>query len=493
MVDTIKISQLPGLNSPTPSDLIPLVSAGETRTTMPGNLSSDWRNLLIAPTLIASYGQREQLLRYSGVDYSGVIPVGGKIRVPRTGTTPTTSMAFVSASSQYASKASPTGLNSILDDYTIEASIYLDSYGTAYVLARTNGTSQGFGLSLTSIGQPTIFMWGRDYTAYQSIPLNKWVHIAGTMDASSGSGKIYIDGVDVPTAVTGTATAITQGGSLVIGKFGDAASGYFNGKVANVRLWSAVRTAAEIRDNMNKETPASTTGLAGHWKGNGSWNDSSVNANNLTAANGAVNNFASHPYSATEYAIATKVQYTGGNTDVTVFTGQNCIPNETLGSTSYSTARTPYGFPAGKSKWSIEYLHRTNMIVSGPTANAWYSSGGGAGSHPGTMTVPSGDWTLHYEGMHAIQRTANTSGVALAGISTAINSAPIPRSIRGHYHGSNVSNIHQITELSASVDVTNAAITPYYLVVGTQDGSVSEVGFRGDITPLSVSMECAYL
>jgi hypothetical protein len=60
---------------------------------------------------------------------------------------------------------------------------------------------------------------------YQSIPLNKWVHVAGQLDmsaftASSTTSYIMIDGVDVPISISrgGTnPTSLVQAGNLEVG------------------------------------------------------------------------------------------------------------------------------------------------------------------------------------------------------------------------------------------------------------------------------------
>jgi hypothetical protein len=425
-LETIKISQLPQASTSQPSDRFPIAQNSETKSIEPGLLSTDWRPLGVTPTVVSSNGQKEHVIRFASVDYSGTIPVGGKLRIPRTGTTPTASMAFVASSAQYASKASPTGI-SFVDDYTLEAWVYLDSYATDYqgIISRRDADVSGFSLSISANGQIEVASLNssayRLVQTYQSIPLNKWTHVAATVDLSGGTWITYIDGVQVTNymfATTGTVSAIIQPAQPIVLGSRKSSTQLLTGKVANARVWSTIRTAAEIRDNMNKENPASTTGLVAHYKGNGSWNDSSTNANHLTAVGGAVNSFASHPYSAIEYAIVTKVTYTGGNTDVTVFTGSGCLPNETFGASSYSTARTPFGFPADRSKWRLSAIDRSAATQPSPLANTWYNP------VSFRMAIPTGSWDLSYHSNFYID--APTATVASTNLSlTAASSNAI--------------------------------------------------------------------
>jgi hypothetical protein len=332
-------------------------------------------------------------------------------------------MAFVSGSSQYASKANPSGLTQT-DDITFETEIFVDSYTTAGVIGSMQNTSStGWRALLQASGQLTIYGYNagsyRGFTTAQSIPMNKWTHIAFTLDMSgytTATCKIYMDGIDMPVTfdASGTPTSFASpvGGTLALGN-SVASPGFINGKLANTRLWSVLRTTAQIRDNMNQETLASTTGLVGHWKGNGSWNDSSVNANHLTAVNGAVNNFASHPYSATEYAIATRVQYTGGNTDVTIFTGSGALPNETLVTTSYSNDRSPYGFPSDRSKWRLTSLDRSGLAQASPIANTWYNYS------TLRLPVPTGAWDMSYHTNFFIDAPSGTIGTTNLSLTAA--------------------------------------------------------------------------
>lgn len=79
---------------------------------------------------------------------------------------------------------------------------------------------------------------------WMGIDNSDWHHIAGVFDGTTM--YLYLDGVLNQTA---TATIGTSMRNIIIGKR-DGYSQYYNGKLDELRIWSDVRTAAEIRENM---------------------------------------------------------------------------------------------------------------------------------------------------------------------------------------------------------------------------------------------------
>jgi hypothetical protein len=453
--------------------------------------SVDWQPLATTPTVVSSNGQREHVIRYTGVNYTDRINEGFKLRVPRTGTTPTTSMAFVSASSQYASKPSPTGF-SFTTQYTIETWVYLDSFKNQGFVSKniTDGTD-GFRFYSDTTGVLAIENKGRYATTYQSLPLNKWTHIAAAVDTTANTVVFYIDDVTAPgTSLSGTG-ALVQVGDLRLGSSSIPSTQGLNGKLAVTRIWSTIRTAAEIRDNANKEVPASTTGLVGQWKGNGSWNDSSANANHLIASGGAVNNFASHPYSAVEYAKIMKVAYTGGNTDVTIFTGPCVLPNETLGATSYSSVAEPYGFPASSNKWALTVYLRVASPV-GNTSGTYYQPVGLS------LLLPTGSWKLSYNFFAYFNKTNAIAGMNRTSLSTSASagtlSAPtnvIPDSMTGFYTNALAAD-YGFEHVLIPTAYDNTAATTIFAQVAYDNTNSNSNSLRGDMSQCKITAECAY-
>ncbi|NHZ86155.1 MAG: hypothetical protein GWP19_09765 [Planctomycetia bacterium] len=88
---------------------------------------------------------------------------------------------------------------------------------------------------------------------------NNWHHVAGTCDGTES--KVYLDGKLQGTA-TGTYTVSTNG--IRIGY--TLTPWYFlNGGIDELRIWSDVRTATEIRENMCKNITGNESGLAAYY------------------------------------------------------------------------------------------------------------------------------------------------------------------------------------------------------------------------------------
>lgn len=397
-----------------------------------GDTPPDWTLLPVVPTVTASNGQREHVLKYTNVDYTTTLQPGTKLRIPRSVAPPTQSMKFIGTSSQFATKTGPTGFTN-WTKFTLEARVNLASYptGVAYIASRYDTTTNtGFGLNISSTGQ--IQLIGRStgaaaaasITSAQSVQLGSDVHLVAVLDIAGGTGKIYIDGIEVPATYSNSGTtAVTQSGPLQIGALNSV--NFISANISEVRLWSAERTAAQIRDNANITLVGNEAGLVGLWQGNGNFNDKSANANHLTPTNGAIATDAYNPFNPIEYARVTKVVKSGSDTLVTVFcpTGTG-IPNEALAATSYSSVATPFGFPADKSRWAVTSIYRQANLKSATTV---FSSISGR-----KITAPIGSWkasakTMAYfdrgatDQLFAYALSASTTAISHDGLSTGGN------------------------------------------------------------------------
>lgn len=123
-----------------------------------------------------------------------------------------------------------------------------------------------------------------------SVNIDNWYHVAFTVD-SSGNVDVYLNGVDQNyTGVysDGSGTIFDSEGFFSIGQEWDDSSdsNHFNGSVYDIRVWSDIRTAAEIQDNMNIELTGSEEGLVAYYKCSDATDellpDSSGNNNNGT-------------------------------------------------------------------------------------------------------------------------------------------------------------------------------------------------------------------
>ncbi|ASJ73793.1 DUF4347 domain-containing protein [Granulosicoccus antarcticus] len=122
------------------------------------------------------------------------------------------------------------------------------------------------------------------------VPLDNWSHLAVSND----------NGI-VSTFVNGTLVDFYEGsGSLgdahadkdefhIGGRMNGAAGQYFNGQIADVRLWDIARSEADILASLNQELPAQA-GLIGNWElneGSGSTAADSAGSNDGALTDGA--------------------------------------------------------------------------------------------------------------------------------------------------------------------------------------------------------------
>lgn len=96
-----------------------------------------------------------------------------------------------------------------------------------------------------------------------TIDLTQWHHYAGTFDGTIL--RLYIDGEEVnQNKVTGKIQVDT--GSLCIGKDDQTAqSWYFNGQIAECRIWKTAHTAKQIQADMYRQLTGKEEGLVGYW------------------------------------------------------------------------------------------------------------------------------------------------------------------------------------------------------------------------------------
>ena len=141
----------------------------------------------------------------------------------------------------------------LVEGLTVEMWLYLNAWSTAGGTGATKELAYKVGprsdkkvlIRMTT----TANAWGAAVAAGQTdMPLKKWVHIAGTYDAKSGVGKIYIDGV-----LDGEGKI---GGDLVPNDdvlwLGRGAGPFLDGQMDEVRISSIARTEQEIQALMDK-------------------------------------------------------------------------------------------------------------------------------------------------------------------------------------------------------------------------------------------------
>src|SRR3990167_7465198 len=100
-----------------------------------------------------------------------------------------------------------------------------------------------------------------------TMPLGAWHHLVVTWDGAgvgnAGKVKMYVDGVVItPTYVGtfGTTMGVAGATSFTVGTE-TAGGGFFDGKVAHVKVWNTTLTAAQATQEWQSYRPVTTAGL----------------------------------------------------------------------------------------------------------------------------------------------------------------------------------------------------------------------------------------
>jgi VCBS repeat-containing protein len=465
------------------------------------------------PSTVTYNGNRSYTMVFSGQNYTGTLSPGMRLKATRTVTAPIQCTDLESSSSQYYSKTTPAGMT-FTDDFVVSAWVKLESYtgATQSIATRYNATS-GWNFYINSSGQ--VELAGNNAGAanfsrvvsYQSIPVGKWVHIAAQLDmsaftATTTTSYVMIDGVDVPSSVSrgGTnPTALIQAGNLEIGGTNGGANP-FDGKLAQVAIYSAKVTQANVRATVSQGLVGTETNLISAYSFNNSINDLNTgNANNLTPNNSAAATATDSPFASrsdlasgitagtTEYAIITSSSFSADTTLIVQVPEGGAIPTSGgVSAVSYSTQKVPYGFPAQRGKWiikSIQRIQASQVAVSG----TWYNLGSFQ------LNVPVGSWIYGYQADVQVNSSGSTVTYFVTLATSASSETDVEISIHGEA-GLSASNINSFagggstrfkeTELSTA--------TQHYLNVKTASAG-GTLYLRGDNTTNLIFAECAYL
>lgn len=461
---------------------------------------------------VTANGNRSYTINFAS-DYSTTLSPGMRLKTTRSVTAPT-QCTSLNGTTQYYNDTSVSGMT-FTDDFVVSAWVKLSSYQANVLVSRYNGTS-GWILASNSAGQITLSGYnggvGNNSTvsSYQSMPLNKWVHITAQLDmstftATTTTSYVMIDGLDIPVSVTrgGTnPTALIQAGNLEIGSQN---GGLFslNGKIAQVAIYSAKVTQATIRASMNQALTGSETSLISAYSFNGIITDLNTStANNLTPQGSAVATNADSPFgcqadgtvsSTLDYSIISKI----ATTAVTVQVPEGCTIPTTGGvaGVSYATVKTPYGFPSDKYKWSVIQLSKLGAQASAPTDGLYYWATVGSQK----LTVPIGSWIIRTQQVPIVGRNVSGAGGMFHGLSTS-NTA-WARTAFGYgydtasyeYFDTNAVITSHITSHVFSTDMNNSSATDIYQLVQAVGVNMNIVGYRNDLGGAYISAELAYL
>lgn len=462
----------------------------------------NWHNLPYTVGTVTALGNNSFNLNVNSTDITSIISNGMRVRATRTVAAPNTAFSL-DGSNDYYVKTSPNKLT-FTDDFVCSAWVYLTSYASATIVSRYNGTS-GWELSLLSDGR--VIMSGynagaantRNVVSYQSLPLNRWVHVAGQLDmsahtATTTTSYVMLDGVDVPAQVTqgGTnPTALIQAGNLEIGSR-NGGTNPFPGYLDQVAVYSAKVTQATILASINRALTGSETSLASAYS-NGSVNDlNTTTPNNLTATNGATT-VANSPFG--NRGVSTTLEYGvimansfSTNTTLTIQVPEGCQLPTTGGITTldYANVEVPYRFPRDKSRFQIAMLIRTLLDYGAATAGTWYNLFGL------NMKIPTGAWML--SGAGPIQTSTGSGGTyKLAQLNVNKTAASVAGAEDAWGAGAGIPALDSAgTFTILPVGRTNTTLTTYYINILSSTNS-NNLFILGDRGTFRILFENAYI
>ena len=447
-----------------------------------------WTPVTQTVSSAAYNGNRSYTLTMSA-DVSATLSPGMRIKTTRTVTAPT-QCTSLNGTTQYYNKTSPAGMT-FTNNFTVMAWVKLTSYPTARsgIMTRFNGTT---GWLMTCETNGTVSIQGiaatanEQYTTYQSLPLNKWVHVAMTLDMNGNAGTAYIDGVLVPGvyAQNTPGTALTQAGNLEIGSYNGA--NFFPGKIAQAAVFSAIITAATIRSYSSQTLSGAETSLISAYSFNGVITDlNATNANNLTAQGSAVATNADSPFGqdsngvtagTTDYALVMKV----ATTVATIQVPEGCtIPTSGgVSAVAYSTATSPFGFTLDKDRWAVECLVYTIISTSGTTINTVYNPGGI------NLTRPVGSWivrgSLQWNQTSSVGTTSDTyCGLSLS--PTVFIAGLTDASHRQYSTGYSTSPL-VLFKSNHAIPSSGSAVANFYALIMYAAGTSTALTLRGAVS-----------
>lgn len=476
-----------------------------------GGAAGGWTPSGFAPSTVAYNGNRSYTLTFSGNDVTPTLSKGMRLQMTRTVTAPS-QCTSLNGSTQYYSKSSPAAMT-FTDDFVVSAWIKLTSYVACAIASRYNGTS-GWNFTVSSTGQLQLegFNAGASNFSYvisaQSLPLNRWVHVAAQLDMSAFTATpttsyIMIDGVDVPASVArggSDPTALIQAGSLEIGSQ-NSGSALFPGKIAQVAIYNAHVTEATIAASSSQTLAGTETSLVSAYSFNNAITDLNANANNLTTNGSAVATNADTPFAqtngltgyavgTTNYGIITAISFSTNTTCVVQVPEGDTIPTSGgISGVSYATSKTPYGFPAGKGKWRLGCFIKTQTTQSSPTQNTWYNMTPTSGTAGGSvLNIPIGDWMVGYDA--SSQMVGSTNTIFLITLSTANNTES--DSEYTHRMGSAGANT-LLYAAHREKDQSLSAATSFYLNNKTDQTGGTSLANNGNNATTVIYADCALL
>lgn len=485
------------------------IRANSTVNLGSSSVSSGWLDLGFTPNTITYNGNRSYSLVFNSTNLTSTVSPDMRLKLTRLVPAPT-QCTSLNGTTQFYSKTSPAAMT-FTDDFVVSAWIKLTSYTNSIIVSRNNGTS-GWYLQSNAAGQ--IALVGNNAGAgnfsqiltAQAVPLNKWTHLTAQLDMSTFTNTattsyIMFDGIDMTSsqALASTVTrggtnptALVQAGNLEIGSF-NGGTLPFPGKIAQVAIYNAKVTQANIRATISQTLIGTETSLISAYSFNNTINDLNVsNANNLTANGAAVATNADSPVCSnsfgtvtgtTDYAVITSSTFSTNTTIVVEVPIGNAIPTSGgVSAVAYSSQARPFGMPM-----SNNFGARTAYVgVTSTTASTTAADLADIGGPFVTVNVGASGMALVVYSAEGGNSGADGQTLVSFGITGATTLSGTVLPLSGKYTRSRLSTATATQRLGGSTIVeglnpgANTFTTKYYVTGGTGTFSIREIS----VTPL---------
>jgi hypothetical protein len=136
----------------------------------------------------------------------------------------------------------------LLDGGTLEGWVFLNaSNASGRIIDRiTAGGSDGYLLDVFPGPRLRVIAGFRSYVSTQNIPVNEWVHVAGTW-SGSGIQPVYVNGAPVASTVFGSSGGLSQYYPSTVGRSAQGGSiERLNARIDEISVHGRTLTSAEI-------------------------------------------------------------------------------------------------------------------------------------------------------------------------------------------------------------------------------------------------------
>ncbi len=162
----------------------------------------------------------------------------------------------------------------VQDDFTLEAWIKTTTSltgsnfyeGNGLIYADVGGVANDFGSSI--LNDRVAFGVGNPDTtviSFSTVTTGQWVHVAATRTKSTGQIEILVNG-ELEGSMTVAQTSSLSAQSILSFGANTIDGRYFTGVIDEIRLFSVVRTAAEIASTMHKPLDGTEPGLVTYYR-----------------------------------------------------------------------------------------------------------------------------------------------------------------------------------------------------------------------------------